>query len=81
MGWTAMELEFKSQYRQDFSPLHFIRTSFGAHLASYPLDRVLEALSPGIKQPGHEADHSPPTSAKVKSTWIYTSTPPYLFMA
>jgi hypothetical protein len=30
---------------------------------------------------GHEADHSPPTSAKVKKTWIYTSTPPYFFMA
>jgi hypothetical protein len=30
------------------------------------------------------ADHSPPTSAKVKKTWIYTSTPPlplYIFRA
>jgi hypothetical protein len=26
-----------------------------------------------------EADHSPPTSAEVKKTWIYTSTPPYAF--
>jgi hypothetical protein len=24
---------------------------------------------------------SPPTSAKVKKIWIYTSTPPYAFMA
>jgi hypothetical protein len=24
---------------------------------------------------------SPPTSAEVKKTWIYTSTPPYVFMA
>jgi hypothetical protein len=30
---------------------------------------------------GHEADHSPPTSAEVKKIWIYTSTPPYAFMA
>jgi hypothetical protein len=30
---------------------------------------------PGGKQPGREADHSPPTSAQVKKTWIYTSTP------
>jgi hypothetical protein len=28
-----------------------------------------------------EADHSTPTSAEVKKTWIYTSTPPYVFMA
>jgi hypothetical protein len=25
--------------------------------------------------------YSPPTSAKVKKMWIYTSTPPYAFMA
>jgi hypothetical protein len=35
---------------------------------------------PRIKQQGHEADYSPPTSAKVKETWIYTSTPPYNFV-
>jgi hypothetical protein len=29
---------------------------------------------PGVKRPGREADHSPPTSAEVKKTWIYTST-------
>jgi hypothetical protein len=35
---------------------------------------------PGIKRPGHEADHSHPTSAEVKKTRIYTYTPPYAFM-
>jgi hypothetical protein len=35
----------------------------------------------GVKRPGREADHSPPTSAEVKKIWIYTSTPPYAFMA
>jgi hypothetical protein len=39
------------------------------------------ALSPGIKWKGHEADHSPPTSAKVKKMWIDISTPPYAFVA
>jgi hypothetical protein len=34
------------------------------------------ALSPGVKRPGREADHSPPTSAEVKNTWIYISTLP-----
>jgi hypothetical protein len=27
----------------------------------------------GLKQPGREADHSPPISAEVKKTWIYTT--------
>jgi hypothetical protein len=30
---------------------------------------------------GLKADHSPPSSADVKNAWIYTSTPPYVFMA
>jgi hypothetical protein len=38
------------------------------------------ALFPGVKRPGREADHSPPTSAEVKKTWVYTSTPPYVYM-
>jgi hypothetical protein len=39
------------------------------------------ALSPGVKRPRREADHSPPSSAEVKNAWSYTSTPPYVFMA
>jgi hypothetical protein len=31
-----------------------------------PIQRVPRALSPGVKRPGREADHSPPTSAEVK---------------
>jgi hypothetical protein len=30
---------------------------------------------------GVKVDHSPPTSAEVKKMWIYTTTPPYAFMA
>jgi hypothetical protein len=41
-----------------------------------PIQWVLAALSPGIKRPGREADHSPPASAEVKKMWIYTSTHP-----
>jgi hypothetical protein len=41
---------------------------------------VLGALTPGVKRPEREADHSPPTSAEVKKTWIYTSAQPYIFM-
>jgi hypothetical protein len=42
---------------------------------------VLWVLSTGVKRQGREADHSPPTSAEVKKTWIYKSTLPYIFMA
>jgi hypothetical protein len=31
---------------------------------------------PWVMRPGSEAYHSPPTSAEVKRTWVYTSTPP-----
>jgi hypothetical protein len=33
-----------------------------------PIQWVPGALSPGVKRPGREADHSPPTSAGVKKT-------------
>jgi hypothetical protein len=33
----------------------------------------------GGKAAGRETDYSP-TSAEVKNTWIYTSTPPYVFV-
>jgi hypothetical protein len=46
-----------------------------------PIQLVTAALSPEIKRPGREADHSLSTSAEVKKMWIYKSTPPYAFMA
>jgi hypothetical protein len=36
------------------------------------------ALSLGVKRPGREADHSPPTSVEIKNAWNCTSTPPIL---
>jgi hypothetical protein len=44
-----------------------------------PIQRVPGALSLWVKKPEREADHSPPSSAEVKNTWSYTSTPPYAF--
>jgi hypothetical protein len=43
--------------------------------------KIIIVKFPGLKRPGREADHSPPASAEVKKMWIYTSTPPYAFMA
>jgi hypothetical protein len=50
-------------------------------LAEPPVYWAPAALSPGVKWPGLEADHSLRTSAEVKKTWICTSTPTYVFMA
>jgi hypothetical protein len=41
-----------------------------------PIQRVPAFLSLGVKRPGCEGDHSPPSSAKFKKAWSYTSTPP-----
>jgi hypothetical protein len=46
-----------------------------------PTQWVPGAVSPGIKRPGREADHSPAASAEANKMWTYTSTPPYVFMA
>jgi hypothetical protein len=35
----------------------------------------------GVKRPGRETDHSPPASSEIKKMWVYTSPPPYTFMA
>jgi hypothetical protein len=56
-------------------------TLSGPILGATQLQWVPGALSLGVKRPGHEADHSPPTSDEVKNTWIYTSTHPYSFTA
>jgi hypothetical protein len=40
----------------NFSLHHRVQTGSGAHPASYP----------GVKWPGREADHSPPSSADVR---------------
>jgi hypothetical protein len=48
----------------DFSILHSAHTGSGSHPASYPMGTG--ALFLGIKRPGTEADHSPPSSAEVK---------------
>jgi hypothetical protein len=64
---------------KNFSLLQVFQTGSGVHPP--PIQWVPGDLSPGIKQPGREADHSPRTSAEVKKMWIYTSTPPYAFMA
>jgi hypothetical protein len=45
-----------------------------------PIQWVIGALFLGVKWLGCEADNSPPSSAKVKNAWSYTSTSLYVFM-
>jgi hypothetical protein len=71
--------EFESREGKRFSLLHIVQTGSGVHPTSYKMGTG--GSFPGIKRQGRETDHSPPTSAEVKKMWIYTSTPPYLFMA
>jgi hypothetical protein len=60
----------------------FSTTSIPAlRLTQPPSQWVPGGLTPGLKRPGREADHSPPTSADVKKMWTSISTSPYAFMA
>jgi hypothetical protein len=63
----------------NFSLHHCVQNGSGAHPASYPMST--RGSFPWIKRPGHEADHSPQSSAEVKNAWSYTSTPQYVFTA
>jgi hypothetical protein len=78
-GWTAELSEVESWYGKDFCPLHVVKTGSRAHPTSYKMGTG--ALSSGVKRPVREADQSPPTSTEMKNTWIYTSTPPYVYVA
>jgi hypothetical protein len=58
--WTAgFRLPAEARY------LNSVQPGSGVQTASYPKNTV--ALSPGVKRPGREADHSPSSSAKVKN--------------
>jgi hypothetical protein len=78
MGWTIRFLGFDS--RQGLRIILFTtvsRTALGpiqSHIQWVPT-----ALSPGVKLPGRDANHSLPSSAEVKNAWSYNSTPQYVF--
>jgi hypothetical protein len=46
-----------------------------------PIKWVPQALSLGVQRPGHESDHSPPSSAEVKNAWSIPPLLQYVFMA
>jgi hypothetical protein len=74
--WLGSDLEdrgirvwFLGQER-DCPVLHGTQTSSEAHWASYAMGAE-GSFSGGLKELGHEADHSPTPSAKVKDTGVY----------
>jgi hypothetical protein len=78
MGCTTA-IRFPAEARDTrISVLHVIQTGSGTHQVSYPTDTD---SSLGIMRQGREADHSLSISAEVKKTCIYTSIPPYVFLA
>jgi hypothetical protein len=56
-----------------------VRVPVGSRIFSSP--RHPDRLWSPPKWPRREADHSSPANVEVKKMWIYTSTPPYAFMA
>jgi hypothetical protein len=51
-------------YSQELYFLYMLETGYGAYPSSYSVGT--QSFSPGIRWPGCEADHPPPTDAKVK---------------
>jgi hypothetical protein len=78
-GWTIGVLGFDSRWRLGiFLSTTASKTALGP--TQPPIQWVPWALSLGVKRPGREADHSPPSNAEVKNECSYTSTPQYAFM-
>jgi hypothetical protein len=59
-----------------FSPHSRVQTRPTLGPIQPPILWIQGALFLGIKRPGCEADHSPPSSAQVENAWSYNSTPP-----
>jgi hypothetical protein len=50
---------------RNVSLIQSVKTGSGVHTASYPMDRG--DMSPRIKRPGREVDHSPPSIAETNN--------------
>jgi len=64
VGWII-----RIQFLAGAGIIFLLNTSFRPALrpTQPPIQQVQGVLCPGIKQLGHEADHSPPSCAKVKN--------------
>jgi len=64
MSWTSEELQFDSLHGQEMSLFESVQICSEAPSASYLMDNW--GIFLGVKQTGHEVDHSSTSSAKVK---------------
>jgi hypothetical protein len=71
-GWTTKGRSSSPGGRKNFHVSISSRPALGP---TQPPIQWVTGFFPGVKRPGREDDHSPPTSAEVKKTWVYTSTP------
>jgi hypothetical protein len=74
-GWTIGVLGFDSRLGLGIS-LFTIVSRMALRPTQPPIQWVPGTFSRGVKRPGREAHHSPPSSAEIKNPWIFTSTPP-----
>jgi hypothetical protein len=75
MRWAIKKQGFSSQWgKRFFSSLQCPVSGTVAHSASYPMS-ITGYTSPGIKEPGCEVDHSPPSSTKVKNAQMHGAIP------
>jgi hypothetical protein len=80
MGYGLDDRGFESRQGMGIFPFTTAsRPALGP--AQSPIQWIPGDLSLGVRRPGSEADHSPPSSAKFKNAWSYTYAPQYAFMA
>jgi hypothetical protein len=77
-GWTIERVGFRVPVVRNF--LFSASSKPALWSAQFPFQWMPGSFSKGLKRPGSEAGHLPPTSTKVKKTLINTSTPQYVFM-
>jgi hypothetical protein len=71
--------EFDS--RQEQGILLFTASRLALVRTDSRIEWVPEAVSPGIKRPGPNANRSLTSSVEVKNAWSCASAPPYIFIA
>jgi hypothetical protein len=79
VGWTTKDQGLSPSKGKNF--LSTMSSSLVLGPTQPPDQRVSGALSPRVKWPGQESDHTSLTNAEVKKTWSCTYTPPYTFIA
>jgi hypothetical protein len=83
---TKIHVSFRVSSLSSFFPISFyslyhVIASIPALRRTQPIQCLLGLLSSRVKRQTREADHSHPLSDEVKKTWVYTSIPPYVFIA